>query len=185
MNAKGLADRYGVSGQAVTKAARSGQLDGAIRWEARGARRTMVVTDLELADRLWLSRPGARAPALERARASAAPPPAPETSPQAVASSDPLGDLALSRLERERYQAKLSRLEFEQKSGQLISVEKAMQIFGRQIQEAKSAVMALGKHARSRIPHLTVDDVLVIEELARQALEGLAVGAIQDPIGKK
>lgn len=180
MNASKLAKHLGVSIAAVTKAARAGQLEGAIRWDVAGKKRTMVVTDLARAVKLWLSRPGARAPALERARTNPAPAPASQADAK-VEVIPYAGDLAGERLRLERYKAKNEQLDYERRAGKLIPVEEAMRVFGKQIQGAKSAVMALGKHARGLLPHLTVDDVQVIEQLAREALEGLASGAIQKP----
>jgi len=86
---------------------------------------------------------------------------------------------AAAQLLYETYRAKREKLLFEQESGSLISVAVAIDIFGRQNAEVRNAVMALGKHARSRIPHLTVDDVAVVESLCRECLEGLAAGAIK------
>jgi hypothetical protein len=91
----------------------------------------------------------------------------------------PTLSITAARLKFEIYRAKREQLDYEVLAGRMIDVEEAMRIFGRQIQEAKTAVMALGKHARSRIPHLTVDDVMTIEDLCREALEGLAAEAIQ------
>lgn len=208
MNLTQFAEYLGVSKQAVARAVAGGELAGVVRWteSPEGQRRaTIDEANLDRAVVLWRSRH--RAPALadarpapkERARPPApparpappgaappAPVPVPAASPPAepakgVTDWDPLADIAAARLQFEGYKAKLERLEYEKASGRLIDVERAKQIFGRQIQEAKNAVLALGKHARSRLPHLTVDDVLVIESLAREALEGLAAGAIEKP----
>ena len=84
-----------------------------------------------------------------------------------------------ARLLYETYRAKQARLEYDLASGKLIEVARAKEIYARQISEAKTAVMAIGKHARSRIPRLTPDDVATIEELSALALEGLANGAIE------
>ena len=84
-----------------------------------------------------------------------------------------------ARLELETYKAKRERLNYEIEVGSTVQVETVVQVFGKQIAEAKSAVMAVGKHARSHIPHLSPDDVVTIEELCRVALEGLSVTAIQ------
>lgn len=93
-----------------------------------------------------------------------------------IPAGDPLTDIAVARLQYEGYRALKEKLEYEEACGKLIAVETVKEIFGRQIAEAKNAIMALGKHARSRIPHLSIDDVVTIEELCREALEGLSVG---------
>lgn len=175
MNASEFARHLGVSPTAVAKALASGRFDAVVRWETRGARKYAVITDVQGAVKLWLSRPGARAPALGEsttAQASATTP--------ASADAD-LESIATSRRQFERYRAAREQLEYETEAGRLIDVAQAKRVFGKQIQEAKNAVLALGKHARGRLPHLTTDDVLVIEALAREALEGLAAGAIEKP----
>jgi len=203
MNLTEFAAHVGRSKQAVAKSAARGEFADAVKWtESVEGQRRATIADLDRAVLLWKSRH--RAPALAKAtsqpkpgrkeeaprrekqkstpRTISAPPPKPASESVPSSSSDPLGDLALSRLEFERFKAKRERLEYEKESGKLISVEDAMRILGKQIQEAKSAVMALGKHARGRLPHLTVDDVVVIEDLCREALEGLAAGVLaEDP----
>lgn len=61
------ADHLGVSPNAVSKALKRGDLDGAVRWSVRGAQRVATIVDIPLADKLWMARPGAKAPALEAA----------------------------------------------------------------------------------------------------------------------
>ena len=180
LNATGLADRYGVSPQAVTKAARAGQLDGAFRWEVVGKKRTMVVTDLPLMDRLWMSRPGARAPGLERARANDAASTAPKTEGAAdviPSAGDPLSELAAERLRYERYKAGNEQLQFEKNSGKLIELARMMAIYRKNIAVAKTAFKALGKRARARSSTMTVDDELLVEDLCDEILGELTAKA--------
>lgn len=181
-----LAAHLGVSGAAVSKALKAGQLDGAVRWETQGTRR-VAVYDLARATELWMARPGARAPALEGIRRTEVKPAQEQPPPVAhdgYQSGDALSDIAAARLKYEQAKANNEQLEFDLASGKLIAVARAMEIFGRQIQEAKTAIMALGKHARGRLPHLTVDDVVTIEELCREALEGLSTGSIANTVGE-
>jgi hypothetical protein len=181
LNATGLADRYGVSPQAVTKAARAGQLDGAFRWDVAGKKRTMVVTDLPLMDRLWMSRPGARAPGLERSRAkdaaSAAAPQAERAVDVLPCDGDSVSDLATERLRLERYKAKNEQLEFERASGKLIELAKIMAIYEKNITEAKTAFRGLGKRMRARSSTMTVDDEMLAEDLCDEILGELAAKA--------
>src|SRR5664279_3514245 len=114
MNAPGFAKHLGVSSAAVTKALRSGQLDGVVKWEVHGKRRTATFTSLQRAVELWMSRPGARAPALER---KASKTPRPEPTPDQVEvipyAGDPLSELAGERLRLERFKAKNEQLQYE------------------------------------------------------------------------
>lgn len=192
----------GVSPAAVSKALKSGALDAAVRWDKHGSKQVAVIVDIQLAVELWLARPGARAPALEGGQRQAQPDPASRGKQESRAageekrSSDPDDrsegedapresgpglSLTAARIKYEVFRAKREQLDYEMAAGRVINVEEAMRIFGRQIQEAKTAVMALGKHARSRIPHLTTDDVITIEDMCREALEGLAAEAIEKP----
>jgi hypothetical protein len=173
---------HGVSAQAVSKVAASGKLDPFVRWVRRGKLRFGSVTDVERASKLWRSRPGAHAPALaNKGGPLSSPRPTPAEPAAAVPTpvGDPLADITAARLHFEGYRAKREQLEFEREAGRVIDVAEAMQIFGRQIAEAKNAILAIGKNARGRLPHLTFDDVATIEGLCREALEGLAAGAIQ------
>jgi len=173
MNAPDFAKHLGVSAAAVTKALRSGQLDSVVKWEVHGKRRTATFTSLQRAVELWMSRPGARAPALER-RASKTP--RPEPTPDQVEvipyAGEPSSELAGERLRFERFRAKNEQLQYERDSGSLISVERAKEIYGRHLSEIRNGIMAMGKHMRSRFPELTMEHVMGIEELGREVLEG-------------
>jgi|WetSurMetagenome_2_1015567.scaffolds.fasta_scaffold01576_16 hypothetical protein len=177
MNSSNFAKHLGVSHVAVHKAIAGGDLDGAISWIPRGkiGKKYAEIVDLPRAVELWKARRGACAPALGL---DGGQPRTMEHGPPVDQDGEVI-DIAEARLRYETARAKNEELAYQVASGKLISVASAMDIFGRQIAEAKTAIMALGKHARSRIPHLSVDDVVTIEELCRDALEGLAAGAIQ------
>jgi hypothetical protein len=186
------AEHLGVSAPAVCKALKSGVLDAAVRWTVRGSQRVATIIDVTLADRIWLARPGARAPALASppvVQKASVPPtaPGPDAAPLApwgtstLASGENLATLAEARLLLEQSRAQNERLKFERDSGLVVETARAREIYGRQIQAAKTRIMGLGKLARSRIPHLSTDDVITIEDLCREALEGLSADVLDGP----
>ena len=91
---------------------------------------------------------------------------------------DPLMDIITARKVYDGYRAKQTKLEYEQAVGRLVSAEQVKLLFGKQIQEAKTKVMLVARHARSQIPHLTIEDVEVIERLCAEALESLTETAL-------
>lgn len=192
------AKHLGVSPTSVSNAIKAGWLEEAVRWSTRGSGRVATIANVPLADKIWMARPGAKAPALEAAMARSqddrkvtqepAQAPAPQARPRASQTQagggdpqdkDPLSSIAEALLQKEAYNAKLAKQKFEKEAGLLVETTKVMEIYGRQIQAAKTKIMALGRLARSRIPHLTVDDEVTIEDLCREALEELAAEAIR------
>jgi hypothetical protein len=164
----------------VAKVAKAGRLGAAVAWETKGSKRFGTVVNLPLALQLWSSRPGAHVPAL--AASKGVPTAAPASSAGAADSRSPdvLDAVIESRRQLDRFKALREQLEYEARAGRLIEVDRAVQIFGRQISEAKTAILAIGQKARGRCtPELTVDQVAVIEALSDEALEGLAAGAIR------
>jgi len=181
-----FAKELGVSYVAVHLAIQRGRLNGAIKkfpFKGNPKRKRVEIIDVPLAKELWMMREGAQAPALVKRRLQQnAVGSAKKTEATAGGAGDE-GDDGTSifdvKLRYEAARARREELHLAEESGKLIEVETARQVFAKQIAEVKNAVMALGKHARSRIPHLSADDVIVIEELCVQALEGLAVAAIE------
>lgn len=82
--------------------------------------------------------------------------------------------LANARLDKETYAAKLARLKFEEKSGELVSAVEAERIWGNVISQAKTRLLAVPSKVRGRLPHLTLDDVAAMTEEIREALQGLS-----------
>ena len=193
-----FARHVGVSRQAVAKVVAKGGLGDLVVWTTGPkGKRVGAIADVEQATLVWRSRTGTTSvPAAQlnghmsaHARAAQRGPgassPASARVPQSpIADGDlpedsPLASLAQARLQLEGYKAQNERLKFERESGLVVETARAKEIFGRQIQAAKTKVMALGKLARSRIPHLTVDDVMTIEDLCRESLEELCAEVLQ------
>lgn len=186
MTRQRFAEHLGVSYLSLWKAQRTGILDPVTRLVRKGSRAEYIITDVARAVELWLSRPGSRAPALGRKYEKNAPPPQLLRPPSKDAPPEEGGDEYASQYSSRRkldeYKARLARLDYEERSGQLVEAKKVVDIFMKRVTEAKTKLLAVAKHARSRIPHMTVDDVETVEDLIREALEGLAVETLDAPV---
>jgi hypothetical protein len=193
-----FARHVGVSRQAVAKVVAKGGLGDLVVWSTGPkGKRVGAIADVEKATLVWRSRSGstsvpaaqlngrlsAHARAAKRGQAASSPasPRAHQAPPDdgEPEEDDPLESIAMARLQLESYKAKLERLEFEKGTGLVVETAKAKEIYGRQIQAAKTKFMAVARLARGRIPHLTIDDVMTIEDLCREALEELCAEALQ------
>lgn len=104
-------------------------------------------------------------------------PPAPDAAAP-VRPNDPAASaLNKSRAAKEAYAAKLAQLEYETKIGKLVPVEQVKDIWFKIITESKTKILALPAKIKSQIPHLTGEEVLLMEGMAREALEELAANA--------
>jgi phage terminase Nu1 subunit (DNA packaging protein) len=72
------------------------------------------------------------------------------------------------------FKAKLAELEFDEKSGKLVSAEDARAKWVELVTLSKTKLLALPSKIKARIPSLSPADVGVIDELIREALEELA-----------
>lgn len=130
----------------------------------------------------------------DEAPAPADPPPPPkqraQTQVQAQAEQDPDDEptpppgrqpptgpsYAQSRAIREAYQARLAKLEFEQKSGKLISADEVKVAWIKKIKAAQTRILGIPAECKSRCSELPLAVVKVIEDVCREALEDLANG---------
>lgn len=114
-----------------------------------------------------------------RGASSAAAPTRSRPSPPAGASREPpdpdnpASQFARYRAESERYKAELQRLEFEKAIGKLVDAEDVSKTLVKMVSDAKTRMLALPSQAKQQIPHLSKDDVLLLEDMIRQALEEL------------
>jgi len=83
---------------------------------------------------------------------------------------------AQSRAVREAYMARLAKLEFEERSGKLVSVDDVKAARFKEITAAKTKIMGIPASCKSRIADLPLQVVATIEAICRQALEDLANG---------
>lgn len=76
----------------------------------------------------------------------------------------------------ESYKARLLKLEYEKKAGQLIDAARVKGEWYKLVTEAKTKILSLPSKAKANLPHLTPADVAMIDRLCREALEDLASG---------
>jgi hypothetical protein len=114
-------------------------------------------------------------PRPERAAAPTAhrpmPPPAP---PRAPVEEPP--EFNVSRARHEFEKANLAELERKQKAGLLLATDQVDRAWAGAVTIARTKMLAVPTRARQRIPHLTLEEVAVLEELIREALEELSGG---------
>lgn len=96
----------------------------------------------------------------------------PASGSQGAGGSGP--DFATSRAIREAYLARLARLEYETKSGQLVKIDEVKVAWFKVISEAKTNLLAVPTKAKAQIPHLKPEEISILQDLIREALEETA-----------
>lgn len=99
------------------------------------------------------------------------------TQPASDGASEPMSAGATyvaARAEREKYQALLAKLKYEEESGLLVPVKEFEEALASIISNSRSKVLSLPSKIKGRIPHLTTKDVAAIDALVRGSLEDLA-----------
>lgn len=114
-----------------------------------------------------------------------------EPKPEAAASSDDIETddietliesgkvpaVAQSVQIREAYKARTAKMEYERERGLLVNADEVKTKIGGMITTARSRLLGVPSKAKGRIPHLTVDEIALLDELVREALEDVAVGS--------
>lgn len=83
---------------------------------------------------------------------------------------------AQARAAREVFQAKLAKLEYEQKVGKLIDADEVKVAWFKHITAAKTKILGVPAACKSRCSDLPLEVVATIEQVCREALEDLAGG---------
>jgi hypothetical protein len=86
------------------------------------------------------------------------------------------GSYAQARAAREVFQAKLAKLEYEERTGKLIDADQAKVAWYKHITAAKTRIMGIPAACKSRYSDLPLAVVATIEAVCREALEDLANG---------
>lgn len=186
MSCTAYAKRRGVSAMAVSRAIARGRL---VRCVMRDARGDPKIVDPDLADLEWeASTDLSKAPSYVRERAEAAPapaspaPPAPHRTPRGTTRllppdgevQDPPGlSLALESAREKHWKAKLAELEFRERESELVEARLVEEQLASSYAQARTKLLGVPSRARQLLPHLTAADLMVLEDLVRQALEDL------------
>lgn len=160
------ARRKGITHRAVQKAIAAGRIlahDGKV--------------DPDEADRMWSLNTD---PSKPKGTATARTPPAepPAGAPPDSVNRSLRGEGGLSyadaRAVREAYQARLAKLDYEERSGKLVNADQVAEAWEKIIQASRTKVLGLPAKIKTRIPKLTADEVGLIEGMVRECLEDLA-----------
>lgn len=183
----------GVSGEAVRKAVDTGRIPKAAVGEiVLGSGKTRpAIKNIELAktgfarntDQMQVRTAeqinnGKRAAEAVRAGQAA---PAPVDRQRNIAPPPDAGSRAPSinesRQITEAYKARTAKLEYEEKLGKLVDVQKAKALMAPKIVAARNLLMGVPSKAKTVMPHLTVRDIEKLEELIANALNEVALGS--------
>jgi hypothetical protein len=173
LSLRAYAKRRGVSPEAVSKAVESGRLkESVIR--VRGAPK---IADPDLADREWGSntRPRVDLPPTFSPPAGdpqGAPPP-PDDVPDYY---DSRAKREAAAARRETALADLAELDVLERKAELVPAADVSARWVEVVTVAKTKLLGLPTRIKQRLPHISANDVRVIDDLVREALENLADG---------
>lgn len=85
-----------------------------------------------------------------------------------------------SRKRSEFERANLLELERKQKEGLLLPAEQVQKVWANSVAIAKTKLLAVPSRLRQRIPHLSLEEIAIAEELIRESLEEIANGGGED-----
>lgn len=179
-----FARRKGVTPQSVHKAIKSNRI-GVVH---QGNKRPKL--DWEIASAQW-DRTSSRKKEITKARS------VPEQEPEetdlaaeslSILNDDPEDDNLMpdgddyftNRGVHEAYKAKLARLEYLEKKGQLIAADDIKYAWGKIIATVKQRVQAIPSKSKVRLPHLTIEDMDVLDDLVREALTELSEWSLKN-----
>jgi len=160
-----FARRHGVSIPTVRRGVFKGRLTKSVIDTPGGYK----IVDVELADREWAASANhGTLPAADRERLDG------DEIPEI---SEDMTLTEASVIEK-RWRGKMVQLEYRKKAGDLIEASEVEAGLAEVFSECRTKLLGVPIRARQRLPHLTKEDMLVIEELQREALEALATPAI-------
>jgi len=150
------AKHRGVSIEAVRRARDSGRLEGAIVIVLTAAGKPQSkIASVEAADRAW----------------------ARNTASSSIAGPD-IPSFADSRARREAARAGLATLQLMRERGRLVSVDAVRAAVAAKFSEVRTKLLGVPTRLKQRSAIVADDDVRLVDELIREALEALADGKI-------
>ncbi len=154
ITASAYAKLRGVTPKAVRDAIHSGRLTKSITYEGGKPK----ITDVELADKEWDANT--------------------QSTRGKLSSLEELGvpQVYISQARREYARAQLLELDLQERLGELVPVSEVGAKFVEVVNAAKTKLLGVATRIKQRLPHLTPSDVQEIDDLLREALEGLADG---------
>ena len=96
--------------------------------------------------------------------------------PDQPRSSDQPPDYNESRARHEFEKANLAELDRKQKEALLLPRDQVEKVWANAVTIARTKLLAVPTRTRQRIPHLTLEEVAIVEELIRESLQELAEG---------
>jgi hypothetical protein len=166
MSMRAYAKHRGVSPEAVSKAVKKGRLTKAVVGE--GADRKI---DSDVADREWAENSDPtkfRNSGAENRQAAA-----PEAEPIPEATKKAQSTVVQSAAVLKSYQARLAKLDFEERSGRLVDADKIRKLWTSVAAIARTKVLGIPSKLRQRI-EITPEQYAMLELIVREALEELA-----------
>lgn len=173
----------GTSVEAVRRAIKSKRLLACLVTDAAGR---VQIGDVDLADREWAANTDlTKAPSYVKERAAAR-----VTGPQGVTPpvteppvtpEGPSDSLSAAAAREKFWKAKTAELDYREQAEQLVDKAKATAWIVDAFALVRSSLLSVPSKAKAALPHLTHADVLVLDGLVRQALEGLAARAKLPP----
>lgn len=163
MSLAAYAHHRGVDPQAVIRAVRRGRLSRSLVMVQGHPK----VADVALADQEWEANTDlTKAPATVKARAAAR---------GAHAGVAPTISLAEAAAEEKRWKAERAKLDFQMRSGELVSAKEWTAALAEDLARFRSKVLGLPSKAKQVLPHLSTTDLKALNRICREMLEELAV----------
>lgn len=179
---RAYARHRGVSAMAVSKAVAAGRLRASVTRDEHGQPK---IADVALADQEWdAGTDHSKAPGYVKERAAARAAGAPPAAPPAAERTEPppeeaglqLGaSLAVASAAEKVWRAKLAELDYRERTGELVDAEEMTAKIADVFTRVRTRLLAIPTRAKQQLPHLTVQDVALVDGLVREALEELAL----------
>ena len=175
MSLRAYARRRGTSAPSVLRAIKGGRLSRSLVYVGGVAQ----IADPDLADQEWAANTDlTKAPGYVKERAANAVPhtETPTETPETpvTPSQGSRSTMADAALDEKRWKARLAEQEFLKEAGELVNAKRAVAAFSTQVIEARTKLLAVPSKVKARSPDLTLEELAIIDEEIRRALESIA-----------